>query len=117
MSFYSDMQSVASELLTEFQQGEVSYEIDGEPSGDPWNPTPGAVTRYTLQATIQGVGSRYRDSTLIREGDLMVTAAVFGMAPSLSGRVVIDGAAHQIVQVQQIPAAGTPVVWKMVVRP
>lgn len=112
MTFYNEMQSVASELLAEFQQGEIIYrEPGGEP--DPWNPDGGEPVDYPLNATANGVGAQYAPDSLVQEGDIEVTCGVFGTEPTTSGQMLIDGKVHQIVKVKAIPAAGTPITWKV----
>ena len=114
--FYGRLQGTASRLMQRFKQGIVTYTITGPDTGPEWAPIPGAPVTYALDATVQGVGDMYRNSTLIRESDLLVTCAVFGAEPELTGTLSIDGAVMQIVQVQQVPAAGVPVAWKIIAR-
>ena len=99
-----------------FQQGTVVYKAPSETAGDPWNPVTGTAHEYTLNATVRGVGDMYRDSTLIQESDLLVTAAVFGVQPVTSGKLVIDGRQHEIVSIEQTPAAGIAITWRFVAR-
>ena len=114
--FYGRLQGTASRLMQRFKQGIVTYTITGPYTGPEWAPIPGAPVTYTLDATVQGVGDMYRNSTLIRESDLLVTCAVFGAEPVLQGTISIDGAVMQIVQVKALPAAGTVVAWQIVCR-
>jgi len=114
--FYGRLQGAASRLMQRFKQGIVTYTITGPDTGPEWAPIPGAPVTYALDATVQGVGDMYRNSTLIRESDLLVTCAVFGAEPVVQGTLSIDGAVMQIVQVKALPAAGTTVAWQVVVR-
>lgn len=114
--FYAEMQGVAAELLSEFKQGAISYEIDGPATGPDYAPVPGATTSTPLDATSAGVSARLIDGTRIKAGDIVVTAAVFGDEPTLAGRIVIDGRVMQIVEVSAVPPAGTVLCWKIRVR-
>lgn len=115
-SLYERLQGTATRLMDRFQQGVVTYNAPGADTGTPWNPAEGEGASYALTATVKGAGANYRDSTLVRESDLIVTASVFSVNPTLAGTVTIDGREHQIVMIEQIPAAGTIVAWRMAVR-
>ena len=114
--FYSEMQDLATELLTEFNQGVIKYIEAGATSGDPFTPTQGAPTEYTLNAVAKGVEFKYVKEGYISASDIQITAAVFGTEPSQSGVIDIDGREKQIIAVQQIPAAGIPVAWAIFVK-
>lgn len=112
MVFYDDMQDVATELLTEFNQGAMVY-LEATPAANEWESDTYTETPFNGVAT--GVEQRYV-SDLVSSSDIKITAAVFGVTPTSSGRIKIDGTERQIVQVQQIPAAGTPVSWIIFVK-
>ena len=114
--FYSQMQGVASQLLGQFKQGTIIYNQPGEVTGPEWSPTVGEDIQHTLDATANGVSQEYVDGTSVMATDKEVTAAVFGVVPSTSGTLTIDGQTLQIVRVWQVPAAGTPAAWKIIAR-
>jgi len=114
--FYERLQGTASRLMDKFKQGVITYTHPGAPSGPAYAPITGTPVTYSLDATSNGVGQQYRGSTLVIETDKEVTAAVFGVKPTVEGTLTIDGVTHQIVLVRQVPAAGVPVAWKMVAR-
>lgn len=116
MSFYADMQGVATELLGEFKQGVVEYIEPGEGGGDPWNPEPGEDTPYPVDAAVKGVSQEYIDGTYVLATDLEAIMSVFDVEPSNKGRLSVDGKELQIVKVMKIPAAGTTVAWRLIVR-
>jgi hypothetical protein len=116
MAFYDEMQGIASELLAEFKQGTIIYNHPGAVSGDAWNPVQGTAVPYTLDAASNGVSQEYVDGTSVLATDREVAAAVFGQTPTTSGTISMDGRVLQIVRVIKIPAAGTAVSWKMIVR-
>jgi hypothetical protein len=128
---YARMQGTASRLLNRFAQGTVTLTKPGEtvPGANPWDPPvegePTEVT-YTLDATVKGVSDTYIDGTIILATDLEVTAST--MARDASGAQVaidpdfgtdtlsIDGQAVSLVRNISVPAAGTRVVLKYIVR-
>lgn len=108
---YERMQGVASQLLTKYDQGTVAYvpfvsggdvEPDTYDSPIPLDGTATGVTGYLTPP--------------IESGDIVVTCKVFGTDPDLSGLINIDAAQYQVVKVEQIPAAGTVVAWRIYAR-
>lgn len=109
--FYQRMQGVSSKLLKQFNQGVIKYIASGATGGDPFNPTQGTPNEYPLDAVAKGVEQRYIKEGYISASDIQVTSAVFGVDPTISGVIEIDGKEKQIIAIQQIPAAGLPVSW------
>ena len=115
MSIYQRSQATASRLLSQFSQGVVTYQARVRTGGPDYAPEYDTVNA-PLDAAVKGVGQMFKDSSLINESDLLVTCAVFDYTPTTEGTVIIDELNYSIVQVTQVPAAGTPVAWKIVVR-
>lgn len=111
--FYTEMQGVATELLTEFKQGVVTY-IPLVAGTNDWDPKTDG-TPIPLNATVRGAQKQYF-SDLITQSDLQLNAAVFGTVPDNSGVVTIDGARRSVIKVEPIPAAGTTVAWLIFVK-
>mgnify|MGYP000408883787 CR=1 FL=1 len=111
--FYADMQAVASEMLAEFNQGVMTY-IPLVGGTNDWDPKTDG-TPVTLAGTARGVQTKYL-TDLITQTDLQITAAVFGTVPTNAGVVTIDGVRRQVIMVEQIPAAGTVVAWRLFVK-
>lgn len=111
--FYGDMQGVATELLTEFNQGTMTYNyITGGTS--PFD-GPATVTAVPFKGTATGVAFKYRND-LVTASDIEITAAVFEPAPLPNGTVTVDGTERQILSIMAIPAAGTPSIYKIFVK-
>lgn len=132
--FYNDMQSMATELLTDFNQGTMTYK-----SSTPATPFEPAVdTVVPFKGTATGVAFKYRND-LVTASDIEITAAVFKapfwddskqwddsqtwndegvyiLHPQLNSTVTIDNIERQIIQVRKIPASGTPILFKIFVR-
>jgi hypothetical protein len=110
MGFYDEMQQIATGLLTEFNQGIISYvkSIPGNgPVDDPGAPT---LTVYTLVGAVaKGVSKKFVDSGLAVVSDKQVTAAVDPrFIPDMNGHMIIDGNQYKILGIFQVPEAGTP---------
>lgn len=122
MGFYEEMRDeVASPLLAEFAQGTVTLtrSVDtGTPidADAPWLGNVVTTTVYTLDAVVKGVSKEFVDGTTILATDLEVTAAVFGAEPAPADTMAIDGQTVTIIKTMRVPAAGTIVAWKFVVR-
>lgn len=132
--FYGDMQGVATELLTQFNQGTMTYK-----SSTPATPFEPAVdTVVPFKGTATGVAFKYRND-LVTASDIEITAAVFKnpawddlvvwddaalwnddgvylVEPQLNSTITIDGKERQIIQVRKIPASGTPILFKIFVK-
>lgn len=116
---YARMQATASRLLSRFAQGAVTLTrtIPGEPDPEtPWIPGEPTVTTYTLDATVRGVAKEFIDGTTILATDLEVTAAALGTDPGPGDTLAIDGQTVTIIKQMRVPAAGTLVCWKWIVR-
>lgn len=120
MDFYDEMRDVASELLAEFRQGVVTLTRPGSSvsGANAWEPpitSDPAV--HELDATVKGVAEQFVDGTTILATDLQVMTAVPPIVPSLeTDTMMIDGKTVTIVRVDPIPAAGTPVAYRFIVR-
>ena len=116
---YARMQGTASRLLNRFAQGTVSLTRTTPGSSSPstpWIPGEATTVTYSLDATVKGVSKEFIDGTTIVATDLEVTAAAFGAEPEPGDTLSIDGKAVTILKQVRIPAAGTLVCWKWIVR-
>lgn len=121
MAFYDQMQTMASGLLSKFKQGTVYLVVT--------TPTPGAdafredtlatPVSYELDAVARDAGTQEIDGDRVLSGDKFVTFAVpADVTPSQErgDHIEIDGVDYGIVNLRQIPAAGTPVSYAAQVR-
>lgn len=126
---YGRMQATASRLMKRFAQGTVTLTKPGEtvPGANPWDPpVEGEPVVYTLDATVKGVSDKYIDGTTILATDLEVLVSTAGrdangnpvaIDPDLGAdTLTIDGQAMTLVRDLSVPAAGTKVVLKYIVR-
>lgn len=117
MTFYDDMQSVATDILTQFQQGVVNYVQIVPGNGPVDNPGPSTKNRFVVPATATGVQFKYVQTGLAVASDLQVIAPIDPrFVPDIKGFVEVDGKSYKIAAVQPIPAAGTPVVNVLIIR-
>lgn len=117
MSLYDEMQDVAKSVLGEFKQGTVKLikVTPGTGAAD----DPGAPTEvsHTLSASVKGVSYKYiRDGFATVTDREVIASIVDDITPDKSDFIEIDGDRHKILLFEKIPAAGTTVAWKFLVR-
>lgn len=118
MSFYSDMQKVATSVLTEFKQGAIKLvQFSQSEEWSPDDPDEQTEVIYDLNGTVSGVSYEYLKEGYAVSTDLTVVAAVVdGVTPTENDFVDIDGVRYKIIKDVSVPSAGTKVVWKFIVR-
>lgn len=116
MTFYSDMQAVATELLEEFKQGAVYYVAPGARTGDAWNPTEAAGVETLVSAVANGVKPQYVDGTTVQTNDIQLIINADAVTPDIDGRIKVDGFIHRIVRIDPLPAAGTVCAYRVFAR-
>lgn len=115
MSFYAQMQDIARELLTEFDQGGMVLISESPGSGPAHNPGPPVRTLHRIAGTASGVTAEHLKDTLIQASDLRVILPGH-ITPKPTDKVMINGHVHNIVKIIPKPAAGVPSVFELVVR-
>lgn len=117
MTIYDELQPVAAELLKEFKQGTIQLIQLTPGTGPADNPGPATEVITDLDAVAKGVSFKYVKDGLALSTDLQVTSAIVaGIVPNGRDFITIDGARFKIVEILPVPAAGTRVVWKFIVR-
>lgn len=116
MTFYEDMQGVATELLTEFNQGALRLKRHTPGGGPPHNPGAPTYVPYPVSGVVSGVSEEHLKDTLIKSTDLVAKIAVPDYEPRLQDRFEIDGSEINIVKVRRIPEAGTAVAFEVFLR-
>lgn len=117
MTFYDEMQNVASEVLKEFKQGAIKY-VQIVPGNGPIDePGPSTTVEVDVDAVAKGVSFKYVRDGLALATDLTVTIAYnASITPNMRDFISIDGVRYKIVEDISVPAAGSRVVWKFIVR-
>lgn len=116
---YAAMRTLAGNLLAEFTEGAASLIQPARGTGPAFNPGAGATVTTSLNAVAKGVSSKYIMRGLAAEGDKELTAAVVEGITVDQTRDKIqlpDGTTWKIVQDMSVPAMGTKVVWKFIIR-
>lgn len=133
--FYNEMQSVATEMLAEFNQGSMVYRVKSGVSSPYETPAQNDIPVFGVA---KGVSQKYL-SDLITVSDIEVTVAAtksalwndqfawndsllwdesgtYTVDPNSSGTFIMDGTERQIIKIQKMPTAGTPVVFKIFIK-
>lgn len=118
MAFYDDMQKVATDLLTEFKQGDIRHIALTPGNGPAHKPgSPQETPTILPGAVARGVPIKYIDGGLAQTGDLVVVSSVVkGLVVNQADKIEIDGVRYSVVEVLPIPPAGTPVAFNFIVR-
>lgn len=114
MSFYGDMQALAQDLLTEFDQGGLALAVFTA-GGTPHSPTV-TYPETAFTGTVRGVTAEDMKDSLVQSSDLIVTMPGGGLVPKGSDRVKIGGKLHSIVKIEPKPATGTVAAYLLVCR-
>lgn len=119
MSIYDEARQIAADVMPEFKQGDIRYvSISSAAGATPDRAgTPVKTASEPLNATARPVSTKYVDNSHIVQSDKQVTIPNDGIAtPEIDGMIRIDGVDHKIIEIMPRPAAGSPVVWTVVVR-
>lgn len=114
--FYLQMQNVAKDILTDFNQGVIQYVIETPGNGPADNPgAPIPSTTPLTSAVARGVQFNFVAGDVLAS-DLQITFPGGIVEPQPEGYFTVDGMRHKIVEIKRIPAAGTPVAYTVIVR-
>ena len=125
---YSDLAAAAAQMLAPTNQnglgqGQIilSRSVPGTPNPNaPWEPVTPTVTTETLKGAARGVDARLVGTevggAVILASDKQVTCAPPSIAYQPGDTLVIDGVPMHILSVQKLPAAGTTVAVRFLVR-
>lgn len=117
MSFYDDMQAVASEVFAEFKQGKIEYVKIIPGAGSPDDPGPATQVKTELDAVARGASFKYVAKGLALASDQQVSSAVHPtVVPDIADMIAIDGVMHKIIGIHPKPSAGTPAAWVFICR-
>lgn len=114
--FYSQMQGIAKQLLTDYKQGTMTLDVYTAGSGPVYNPGPPTYTPQPFNGVARGTNAQDLADSMVQVTDLVVTIPADTLTPKLTDRVTIDGLQYSVVKIIRSPAAGTAVVWQVTVR-
>lgn len=128
MTFYAEMQGVASELLTEFGQiGAIPRTVITPPPNS-WTPGTETTTYHAATMAVLPIDEKRIDGTLILSGDKQVLIALDGLTitPAVGDVVMFNGAlvagvytggeAWTIAKLDTLAPAGVTVMYDAVAR-
>lgn len=118
MTFYEEMQSLASGLLVEFKQGVIQYVSITPGNGPKHNPGPSMRgDPITLKGAVaRGVSAKYVMRGLAVGSDTQITMEATQLTPAVGGKMVVDGRELDIIEVIKKPDAGTTVAFVCICR-
>lgn len=116
MSIYDEMQTVASDLLREFNQPTIQLITLTPGDGPIYDPGPSVETVITLDGAVcRGVKTKYIMDGLASAGDEQVTMSG-KYSPKLGDFIAVKGVRSKVVQLISKPSSGTPVVHTCIIR-
>ena len=114
---YDQFQNLTVGILKQFKQGDIKLLKVTAGVGAADNPGAPTITEYALDAVAKGVSFEYLKMGFAVKSDIMVTAAVLpSVTVTLNDFIQIDGVKYKIISDESVPAAGTVVAWKFIVR-
>lgn len=120
MSIYDEMREIAGELLSdpEFKQGTMRYMKIVPGSGPVDDPGPSTPQYTALPGGVaRGVSYKYvKDGLALSTDKTVIFPVVPGLTTNMKDFIEIDGVLYKMVQDISVPAAGTRVVNKFIVR-
>jgi hypothetical protein len=114
VSIYDRLRTTTTRLMSTYGQGVVEVgtttTVDG---AEEWLPPTGTTTWEEIDAVVSGVSKEYVDQVNIVASDRQILT----QAEISPGQLIrIDGAVVMVLSVVPIPAAGTPVAVRYIVR-
>lgn len=110
---YGPLKATAERLIHRFGMA-ATLETAGAATGDPWNPTPGAVTQTEVQV-VQGF-ERLRDAAGTLVGRTLHTLTIStsaGVVPQKADRIQVDGQWVEIDEVRPVSPGGTDLLYEV----
>lgn len=119
MTFYADMQKIATDLLIEFKQGIIQYVSITPGNGPVHNPGPsieGAPVTL-VGAVARGAKYKYILKGQAIASDLQVTHSIQeDVNAKMDEIIIVDNVRYKIVHIEQKPASGTKVAETLIIR-
>ncbi|MFG6508280.1 MULTISPECIES: hypothetical protein [unclassified Sulfitobacter] len=109
------MTATATKLITRFGQTGVLRQ-PGEPSGDPYNPTPGPDVEFTVTVAVTEFTFEQRASEMIADTVLRVFMAVSDGVPTTADKLEFGGTEYSIQRVGVLGPDGVTICYDLQVR-
>lgn len=116
MTFYADMQSLATELLTEFGQNITWSQTTGGTRDTATGETTGETT-----TNYSGYGAMFDFDTRLVNGDQILATdkrllLQAGDIPKVQDKLTINGTAYTVISIEELNPAGTKVMYVIQLR-
>ena len=117
MSFYSDAAADAKELLTEFGQTATWSHDNNDGTFNPATgvSTGGTSTTYSAKGVLLDFQTNRVNGTSVLATDSRFLMEV-GNKPEVGDIITVNAVAYQVVDVQEVNPAGTPVLYEVQLR-
>lgn len=117
-NIYDEMRAVAADLLEEFSQATIKLVRVTKGGGPGYRPGDPTTTETTYRGGVgKGVNKKFIQGTTVVVSELQViTDVVDGIEPLISDKLSINGKIHNIKQIENVPALGTPIIHKFTVE-
>lgn len=119
MTFYEDMQNIATELLIEFKQGIIQYVSITPGNGPAHNPGPPVIGApiTLIGAVARGAKYKYILKGQAIASDLQVTHSIqAGVDVKMDEIIIVDNVKYKVVHIEQKPASGVKVAETLIIR-
>lgn len=116
---YDDLQEIVTDILSDpdIKQGTVRLMHKTAVAGSqPWKPGVPTNTPVELNATVRGASYKYVSTGLALATDFQVTFSVPSVLPTMDDYIEVNGEDYKIVEIIKLPASGTPVAIRCIVR-
>lgn len=110
--FYDEMRVFAGDMLAEFTQAEIKLIRPVKGSGPGYNPgAKNPPLEFTFRGGVgKGVKKFVAGTTVTVDELQVITDVLDGVTPSRSDQLSIDGVLHPIIEIENKPAIGRPIV-------
>lgn len=117
MSIYSELQKVAGDILTEFDQKNITLIQKTYNSETPDEPSETSEVRHSLRGVGKGVSQYFEKNGFVSDSDGSITTSVLaGVTPTINDFLEVNGIVFKILKFEPVPRVGVPCVWKFIVR-
>ena len=113
--FYQEMQDVATDVLTEFDQGVTLVQVT-KGAGPSYDPGADSEVDVVIPGTASGVSKKYVNGDSILESDLQAVIAASVAVPTMNDKLKINSDTKKIISIKAVPAAGIPAVYVVIFR-
>jgi len=113
---YSDLATVANELIAEFGQNASLIKTGGAAEGtDPWDPKASTTSTAVILVELKHSIIR-RGRTMVKEGERLFLVSVAGLEPKIDDRIDFNLGSHYVMDSQPLNPGGTDLLYEIVAK-